>query len=325
MNWYKQLRLATQLITAFICVAIIAGIIGVIGIVNIRDLDKRDTYMYEHATAPMKNLDAFNGNFQLVRNALSKLPAAPDKARMDGVLVAHAKHWKLIQEALDAYSKQVSTAEEKSNLARLRELVANYDREVGQPIIREKLAGRVQEAIALQYSDRVARITNELNDLLNKMIDENVAEAEKISAENSKTAKSANTLMSVAMGVGILLAIGLGLIVARVIKSQVGGEPAEAAEIALRVAGGDLSVEVHTAHGDTSSMMAAIKGMVAKLGEIIGQVRDNAETLVGAADQLSSTAQSLSQGASEQAASVEETSASTEEKSASIAKNNANS
>jgi methyl-accepting chemotaxis protein len=72
-------------------------------------------------------------------------------------------------------------------------------------------------------------------------------------------------------------------------------------------------------------MMAAIRDMVAKLSEIIGQVRDNAVSLVGASDQLSATAQSLSQGASEQAASVEETSASMEEMSASIAQNNENS
>ena len=325
MNWFKSLRLASQLLSAFILVALIAGVIGTIGIVNVGQLAASDKFMYEHATAPMKNLDAFNGNFQLVRNALSKLPAAPDKAKMDGVVAAHAKHWKLLQEALDAYSKQVFTSEEKSNLARLRELVANYDREVGQPIIREKLAGRVQEAIALQYSDSVGKITNELNDLLNKMINDNVDAAQKIAADNEKAAASASTGMGVAMGVGILLAIGLGLVVTRVIKKQVGGEPSEAAEIAQRVAGGDLSVQVSTAHGDTTSMMAAIKGMVAKLSEIIGQVRDNAETLVGASNQLSSTAQSLSQGASEQAASVEETSASMEEMSASIAQNNENS
>jgi methyl-accepting chemotaxis protein len=131
--------------------------------------------------------------------------------------------------------------------------------------------------------------------------------------------------MGVAIAVGMLLAVGLGLLVTRIIKQQVGGEPREAAEIAQRVAGGDLTVDVRTAQGDTTSMMAAIREMVVKLSETIGQVRDNAVSLVGASDQLSATAQSLSQGASEQAASVEETSAAMEEMSASIAQNNENS
>ena len=44
MNWYKQLRLATQLILAFVLVAIIAGAVGVIGIVNLGKLASSDKY-----------------------------------------------------------------------------------------------------------------------------------------------------------------------------------------------------------------------------------------------------------------------------------------
>jgi methyl-accepting chemotaxis protein len=325
MNWYKQLRLATQLLSAFILVALIAGGIGTIGIINVSALAKSDKYMYENATAPMKNLDAFNGSFQLVRNFLSKSVSAPDQDKLKVVLDAEAKYWKRMEEALVAYTPQASSPEEKANLARLKELVAVYEREVAQPMMRAKSAGKTAEAAGISYDANIGKITGELNDLIDKMIRMKVEEAEAIASSNAKTAASASTQMGVAIGLGMLLAIGLGMLVTRIIKQQVGGEPREAAEIAQRVASGDLSVQVRTAQGDTTSMMAAIRDMVTKLSEIIGQVRDNATSLVGASDQLSATAQSLSQGASEQAASVEETSASMEEMSASIAQNNENS
>lgn len=325
MTWYKQLRLATQLILAFIVVALIAGGIGVIGIINVGALARSDRHMYDSATAPMKNLDAFNGNFQLVRNYLSKSIAAPDRDTLVKVLETEAKYWKRMEEALVAYTPQATSPEKQANLSRLKELVATYDREVAQPMIQSTLSGKGKEAVVISYSANVGKITGELNDLIDKMIRLNVEEAEGIASSNAKMAASAALQMEIAMGLGMLLAIGLGMLVTRVIKQQVGGEPREAAEIAQRVAGGDLSIEVRTAQGDTTSMMAAIREMVSKLGEIIGQVRDNAGMLVGAADQLSATAQSLSQGASEQAASVEETSASMEEMSASIAQNNENS
>ena len=53
MNWFKSLRLATQLISAFIVVALIAGVVGAIGIMNTAKLARMDKYMYDKATAPM--------------------------------------------------------------------------------------------------------------------------------------------------------------------------------------------------------------------------------------------------------------------------------
>ena len=52
MQWFKQLKLATQLILAFTVVAVIAGVIGVIGIVNIRKLAASDQVMYVRPPRP---------------------------------------------------------------------------------------------------------------------------------------------------------------------------------------------------------------------------------------------------------------------------------
>jgi len=324
MQWFKKLKLASQLILSFCMVALIAGGVGAIGIANLGTLAEKDKEMYENATAPMKNLDAINGNFQLVRNYLSKSIAAPDKDKLAAVFESKNKYWKKMEDAMAAYTHQAISPEEKANLTRLKELVALYDKEVGQPMTRAANEGRKADSVAISYSPEVGKITNELNDLIDKMIRENVEEAQKIAEANAATAASASHQMELAMVVGMLLAIGLGLAVTRVIKKQIGGEPGYAASIVKQVADGNLALEVVTVHGDTESVMASIKTMVDKLSDVVGQVQDASGSLVGASEQLSSTAQSLSQGASEQAASVEETSASMEEMSASIAQNNEN-
>ncbi len=324
MNWFKHLPLATQLILAFVLVALIAGGVGAIGIFNLDKLATSDRNMYDSATAPMKNLDAINGNFQLVRNSLSKTIAAPDKEKLAMVLKAYENNWKLMQDAMEAYTKQATSSEEKANLARLRELTVTYDKEVAQPMIRFRNENKIADSVAVSYSANVGKITNELNGVIEKMIRGNVEEAEAIATANAQIARSASTQMAVAIGLGMLLAVGLGLLVTSLIKKQVGGEPAYAAAIVRQVAEGNLGLEVVTSRGDTESMMASIKVMVQKLSDVVGQVQEASDMLVGASDQLSATAQSLSQGASEQAASVEETSASVEEMSASIAQNNEN-
>ncbi|HXG98729.1 MAG TPA: methyl-accepting chemotaxis protein [Gemmatimonadales bacterium] len=95
-------------------------------------------------------------------------------------------------------------------------------------------------------------------------------------------------------------------------------------DAAVRIAGGDLTTAV-TPSSERDALGSALQTMVAKLSQVIGEVRAGANALSSAATQVSSTSQSLSQGTSEQAASVEETTSSLEQMTASISKNADNS
>ena len=96
------------------------------------------------------------------------------------------------------------------------------------------------------------------------------------------------------------------------------------AEAASRVAAGDFTVAV-VPRADVDTLGTALAGMVQRLSQVIGEVREGARALGSASAQVSSTAQTLSQGTSEQAAAVEETTSSLEEMSASISRNAENS
>ena len=93
---------------------------------------------------------------------------------------------------------------------------------------------------------------------------------------------------------------------------------------AERMAGGDLSVDVKP-RSDADSFGQAFSKMIARLVEVISQVRSAAGALSSAASQVSSTAQSVSSGNSQQAAAVQETTSSLEQMNASIAQNAQNS
>jgi methyl-accepting chemotaxis protein len=67
-----------------------------------------------------------------------------------------------------------------------------------------------------------------------------------------------------------------------------------------------------------------MRDMMAKLSQVVGDVKSNAHAMAGASEELSATAQNLSQATSEQAASVEETSASIEQMTASVEQNSDN-
>ncbi len=132
------------------------------------------------------------------------------------------------------------------------------------------------------------------------------------------------TLNSIIIMISILVAIILSFVITRSLLKQLGGEPYYTADIIHQIAEGDLSVKVDIKANDQNSVLFAIRQMVVKLSDIIGDVRSTASSLSSASEELSATAQSLSQSATQQAASIEETSASMEEITASISQNNDN-
>jgi methyl-accepting chemotaxis protein len=75
---------------------------------------------------------------------------------------------------------------------------------------------------------------------------------------------------------GTLLAIALGLLlawrIAHSITGQLGGEPDQAADIANKVAAGDLSSQIVVKAGDTSSLMAAMKSMSATIQSLVEEM-----------------------------------------------------
>ncbi len=98
-----------------------------------------------------------------------------------------------------------------------------------------------------------------------------------------------------------------------------------AAEIAGRLARGDLTVQVNgDGRDETGQVLLAFAGMADNLNRIISEVRSGADSLACAAAEVSATSEALSQTASEQASSVEETSAAVEQMTSSITLNTQN-
>jgi methyl-accepting chemotaxis protein len=164
---------------------------------------------------------------------------------------------------------------------------------------------------------------------LRKGLDELIGVEKKLAQARYEAAAATTARASLlAAGVFLLALVGAavaGALVTRSVSRQLGGEPEYAAEVARRVAEGDLTLAIGTRPHDSSSLLFAMKGMVERLAQVVGEVRSSAGGLSAASDQVNATAQTLSQGTSEQAASVEETTSSLEQMSASITQNAENS
>ncbi|MFZ5511823.1 MAG: methyl-accepting chemotaxis protein [Pseudomonadota bacterium] len=187
-------------------------------------------------------------------------------------------------------------------------------------IIKLAEEGKAEEARAfLESGFRPA--ANEYRKRVNDLIKFQGELMDQKGAEAAADYQQARTLM-VAMGVAaFIFAVGIAIWIVRSIT----GPLQEAVGIANSLSEGDLAVRIEVKSRDeTGLLLEAMKNMVEKLSQIIGEVRAAADGLSSASEEVSATAQSLSQASSEQAASVEETSASMEQMSASISQNTEN-
>ncbi|MBX3610014.1 MAG: HAMP domain-containing protein [Hydrogenophaga sp.] len=101
-----------------------------------------------------------------------------------------------------------------------------------------------------------------------------------------------------------------GVVFSRAITRRVD----QAVDVADRVAAGDLSVRVQAQGSDEiADMLKALAAMQAKLSQVVGEVRHNAESVASASAQIAQGNQDLSQRTEQQASALEETAASMEQ------------
>jgi len=179
--------------------------------------------------------------------------------------------------------------------------------------------GIIPATITTDYKGEYGVIKNNLNTLV-KMMSDLLAQTDIIiqGAANGELDKRANADMFQG---------GWNQLVAGVNKTLDGIvlPVNEAIAVLAEMEKGDLTKEVKGDYkGQLKDFKDTVNNTIARISQVIGEVRGAADALSSASEEISATAQSISQATSEQAASVEETSASIEQMSASINQNTDN-
>jgi methyl-accepting chemotaxis protein len=234
------------------------------------------------------------------------------------------------------YRKQIEQlrADANGRIADLTKLVAS---ESGKKLLKQitdkhaALEPTYAQFYGLVDSDRqraaefvskdVMPANREFTEAINELAKHQSEKMKKLADEADRTyADTRQLVIGITAGAALL-----AVLIATMITLSVTRPLRQAVDAADRLAAGDLTVDIHANSRDEAGLLlAAMKNMIAKLTQVVGEVNGSAQSLASASEEVSATAQSLSQAASEQAAGVEETSASLEQMTASIAQNTEN-
>ncbi|MDA8180389.1 MAG: MCP four helix bundle domain-containing protein [Deltaproteobacteria bacterium] len=315
MKWYYDLKIGTKLLSGFIFVALIASVIGFIGVTNLKKIDAEGTKLYTRIAVPLGELQDISTSFQRLRvNVRDLIAAAPAEKHKfaDRIKELRAE----IDKTAASFEKTIVSDDARKTFKEFVDSRAAYGPMVDR-MVQLSLSGKNSEATALMHGYGAAASRAEQN-AIGKLVDNKNALAKKISESNTAAADSAVKFTMFLALAGVLVAVGLGIFISRMISVPL----KEGVNVATAIAAGDLTTRIEaTGKDETGQLLTAMRNMVEKLKEVVSDVKTASDNVASGSQELSSTSEEMSQGATEQAAAAEEASSSMEQMASNIKQN----
>jgi methyl-accepting chemotaxis protein len=319
MNALKKLNIGTQLSLGFgtlTALMLLLATMALLSVTSMADAFNEQDKIFDERLAPLYAArEALAQTGLAARNAY--IFTEPAQASRELTLVDEQKA--LYLAALDkmspAYAGDAEFAKVKTGLLAMAEALKQPRR------LRE--AGQMEQFghfLVDECSPLRRQIVADIAVLVNKTQGQ-VDRAAAMSAHRATTARSLT--LTLAAGAFVLSLI-ISALIKRLLLKQLGGEPAYAAEIANRIAHGDLAVEVAVQDGDKSSLLFAIKAMRDSLATIVGQVRQGTQAISSASTEIADGNDDLASRTGQQASSLEKIATAMEELTSTVKQNASN-
>ena len=181
----------------------------------------------------------------------------------------------------------------------------------------QKAGNAIMKLPKIGFDDRAAELMASTKNFIVPVENKNVAlkkewEAKRVQLRSILISQN---IFSVFAFIVTLLYLG------RKLFKTLGGEPAQATELAHIIADGDLSQAIAIKSNDSTSLLASMQKMQTNLRHLISQIQVSAESINNGAQEISAGNTNLSQRTEEQASSLEETASSMEQMASTVKQN----
>lgn len=322
MKWYKNLKMAPKLILSFIIVALFIIFVGLVGISNMRKINANAVSMHNDNLNSIKDLTTLKQNFADIRADLLKLVYQQNKNQQNEGLKKDIdslanKNDKIMQQ----YSSMALDKDEKALMAQLNEDVLFYknSREV---VIKYADANNYKDADA--NFPKITEGRTKIYADLDKLITINTNQADNSYKQNNSTYTWALYNIFIIIGIGLVVAIILGLQISFSISKKI----KKVLKFAEALGSQDLTQSINIDSADEIGNMAKalnqaalnVKGLINEIINSTSDISSSSEELSATTEEINSkmelvsaSTEQISKGAQDLSATTEEVSASSEE------------
>jgi methyl-accepting chemotaxis protein len=320
MGRFKDWRLRTKLIAAFMFVVLLGAGAGVWNLSNFR------WAAGAFQIASRENLPALDYLVEADRDMQRALVAERSlmflRQTSEEAAAMRKDHVENLQQAIDRWSKYkaIPAGEVERKLwPDFEKSYAAWEKVTKEVIglLGQDMAEARKDAIDLSLSEGATKF-EKAREFLNKLTEMRLKNADAFAGQVQASASRTSWLTTVLLVILALLSVGVGFYVARIITSAL----AQVVHKVEQAATGDLTVRVALESRDELGQMGqALNQMMERFQASMGEVQETARQVATAAQQLAGGSTQLSSGAQEQASSLEETAASLEEMTSTVKQN----
>jgi len=316
MKWFYDLKIATKLVLSFVIVSVIAGAIGFVGISNLNKVSANSEEMYRNMTIPITQLANITESFQRIRINSRDMLMATDHDEM-------MKYINRIEELGNETSKNCALFEKTILFDDVRDLYKNlmdsrtaYRADLDRMIALAK-AGKKAEALALMRGDAFKSAQAEQS-AIDRLKDLKLKHTEVQNDTDTADAKTASGFMLGTLAVGVLVALGLGIFVARITSAPV-------KDVIGSIDNADLNMRFDSDRKDeVGDLQRSFDRFVLSIKETLLKVAEAAAAVASASAEISSSTEQMAAGSQEQTSQAGEVATAVEEMTKTIIENSRN-
>ena len=308
MKGFLNMKITGKLILAFVLVAILSGVVGVVGISNMRTIDENGYTIYSNITVPLSESAEIAKTFQRIRVNTRDMILESDPEKINE---EYRKINTLIEDLND-----LSILFEEKILSQDMDMAFNHfmdtRREFGAilPVFYELCIENNDEAAYELINGEMRIAADNEQDAIDTLVSMKVDDALNTANENRAVTEASIFIMTILVVGAVVLAIGLGVFISKIISKPL----FKILDAANKIADGNLDVDINIEQKDEIGMLSkAFKIMINNINGVMTNINAASDQVATGSRQVSDSSMSLSQGATEQASSIQELTASIEE------------
>lgn len=307
VQWFKNLNIGKKLMVSFMIIVLITVLVGVVGIRNIQDIEVIDAELYEINTLSIGDIAQAGMAYQRIRVSIGQLISEDDIEKKKQYVNTVAELHKTMDTELNNFEKNIQSPEVRQEFNKLKTIQGKWA-VILDDVLRLTLTGQNQAAYAL-YSTQGNQYSVEISQIIDRLMELQMAQAGQKAASNSEITKAATKNMFILLIVSFLVALTLVVLITRLSTNSV----KELQSLMAQVEGGDLTVQGKVnSEDEMGKLILSFNKLVETMHHMNKEIYDTAIILNESSSNMLSVAEVVASNSEEMSAVISGASEATE-------------